>query len=118
VVTAIKGALKHQDENPKPSTTRHPDVLKTTSTPPSRSSNLRIKKQFTDWIKSEGTAHAYFDWQAGARLDLDSGPTRAWATLGVQGLAPYFFNFAPTFYVRDGGRVAGIARIMGVIPGV
>ena len=25
----------------------------------------------------------------------------------MQGLAPYFFNFAPTFYVRDGGRVAG-----------
>jgi copper resistance protein B len=53
----------------------------------------------------------YFDWQAGARLDLDSGPTRAWAALGVQGLAPYFFNFAPTLYVRDGGRVAG--RIQG-----
>jgi uncharacterized protein involved in copper resistance len=53
----------------------------------------------------------YFDWQAGVRLDLDSGPTRAWAAIGVQGLAPYFFNFAPTFYVRDGGRVAG--RIQG-----
>ena len=53
----------------------------------------------------------YFDWQAGTRLDLDSGPTRAWLALGVQGFAPYFFNFAPTFYVRDGGRVAG--RIQG-----
>jgi copper resistance protein B len=29
----------------------------------------------------------------------------------VQGVAPYFFNFAPTFYVRDEGRVAG--RIQG-----
>ena len=83
------------------------------------------------WIKSEGIVTngissdgdheilydrpiphmRYFDWQAGARLDLDSGPTRAWAALGVQGLAPYFFNFAPTLYVRDGGRVAG--RIQG-----
>jgi copper resistance protein B len=83
------------------------------------------------WIKSEGMVTngissdgdheilydrpmphmRYFDWQAGARLDLDSGPTRAWAALGVQGLAPYFFNFAPTLYVRDGGRVAG--RIQG-----
>jgi copper resistance protein B len=53
----------------------------------------------------------YFDWQAGVRLDLDSGPTRAWAAIGVQGLAPYFFNFAPTLYIRDGGRVAG--RIQG-----
>jgi len=79
------------------------------------------------WIKSEGRVTngnpsdgdqeilyvrpiphmRYFDWQAGARIDLDSGPTRAWAAIGVQGLAPYFFNFAPTFYVRDGGRVAG-----------
>jgi copper resistance protein B len=79
------------------------------------------------WIKSEGRVTngimsdgdqeflydrpiphmRYLDWQAGARVDLDSGPTRAWAAIGVQGLAPYFFNFAPTFYVRDGGHVAG-----------
>jgi copper resistance protein B len=79
------------------------------------------------WLKSEGTVTngitsdgdqeilydrpipylRYFDWQAGVRLDLDSGPTRAWAAIGMQGLAPYFFNFAPTLYVRDGGRVAG-----------
>jgi copper resistance protein B len=79
------------------------------------------------WIKSEGTVTngitsdgeqeilydrpiphmRYFDWQAGARVDLDSGPTRAWGAIGVQGLAPYFFNFAPTLYIRDGGRVAG-----------
>ena len=36
---------------------------------------------------------------------------RWWIAIGVQGLAPYFFNFAPTLYVRDGGRVAG--RISG-----
>jgi copper resistance protein B len=27
--------------------------------------------------------------------------------LGIEGLAPYFFEFAPTFYIRDGGHVAG-----------
>jgi copper resistance protein B len=83
------------------------------------------------WIKSEGTVTngitsdgdqeilygrpiprmRYFDWQAGARLDLDSGPVRAWLALGAEGLAPYFFNFEPTIYVRDGGRVA--ARLQG-----
>ena len=51
VVTAIKGALKHLVQNPKRPTTRKPDALKTTSTLPSRSSNLRIKKQFTDLDK-------------------------------------------------------------------
>jgi len=49
----------------------------------------------------------YFDWQAGVRADLDSGPKRTWGAIGIQGLAPYFFEFAPTFYFRDGGHVAG-----------
>ena len=43
----------------------------------------------------------------GARVYIDFGPRRAWLALGIQGLAPYLFNFAPTFYVRDGGHVAG-----------
>jgi copper resistance protein B len=79
------------------------------------------------WIKSEGTVingvisdgdhemlyarpiprMRYFDWQAGARFDLDSGPRRTWLALGVQGLAPYWFNVAPTLYIREGGHVAG-----------
>jgi copper resistance protein B len=83
------------------------------------------------WIKSEGTLTSgitsdgdheilydrpiphmrYFDWQAGARIDLDSGPTRAWFAIGIEGLARYFFNFEPTLYLRDGARVAG--RIQG-----
>jgi copper resistance protein B len=49
----------------------------------------------------------YFDAQLGVRADLDSGPARAWAALGIEGLAPYFFEFAPTLYVRDRGNVAG-----------
>jgi len=79
------------------------------------------------WIKSEGFVNnstvsdgqhealydrpiphmRYFDAQAGIRADLDSGPKREWAALGIQGLAPYFFEFAPTLYIRDGGHVAG-----------
>src|SRR6266404_1764310 len=45
------------------------------------------------------------------RIGITVTAARAWAAIGVQGLAPYFFNFAPTLYVRDGGRVAG--RISG-----
>lgn len=79
------------------------------------------------WIKSEGFTDnntvsdgdiealydrpiphlRYFDAQAGVRVDLDSDPSRAWATLGIEGLAPYFFQFAPTIYIRNGGHVAG-----------
>jgi len=79
------------------------------------------------WFKSEGrVAHGtmddgdheilydrpiphlrYLDWQAGVRTDLDSGPSRVWGAVGVEGLAPYFFDIEPTLYVRDGGHVAG-----------
>lgn len=79
------------------------------------------------WIKSEGIAESgevsdgdhealydrpiprirYFDAQAGIRADADSGPTRLWAAFGAEGLAPYFFNFEPTFYLSDGGHLAG-----------
>jgi copper resistance protein B len=49
----------------------------------------------------------YFDAQVGVRTDLDSDPKRAWAAIGIEGLAPYEFEFAPTFYIRNDGRVAG-----------
>jgi copper resistance protein B len=52
----------------------------------------------------------YFDAQAGVRFDLDSNSERNWGALGVEGLAPYFFQFAPTLYFSD-DRVAG--RITG-----
>ena len=78
------------------------------------------------WIKSEGDVTAgkmsdgdhealydrpiphlrYLDWQAGVRVDADSGTTRTWGAVGIGGLVPYFFKIAPTFYFRDGG-VAG-----------
>ena len=49
----------------------------------------------------------YFDAQAGVRYDLDSNRGRTWGAIGIQGLAPYFFEFAPTFYFSDRGRFAG-----------
>jgi copper resistance protein B len=49
----------------------------------------------------------YFDGQIGIREDLDSGPHRTWGAIGIEGLAPHFFQLAPTFYFRDGGHVAG-----------
>lgn len=83
------------------------------------------------WIKSEGFANngsvtdgdhealydhpiprlRYFDGQVGARADLDSLQRRLWAAVGIEGLAPWFFEFAPTLYIRNDGHIAG--RIMG-----
>jgi copper resistance protein B len=79
------------------------------------------------WIKSEGVFEdgsisdgdhellydrpiprlRYFDAQVGIREDLDSGPNRTWGAVGIEGLAPNFFQLESTFYFRDGGHVAG-----------
>lgn len=79
------------------------------------------------WIKSEGFSDGhqvsdgdheapydrpiprmrYFDAQVGIRADLDSGPRRDWAAVGMEGLAPWFFEIAPTLYIRDRGNVGG-----------
>jgi copper resistance protein B len=79
------------------------------------------------WIKSEGTLLSgslsdgdhealydrpvprlrYLDAQIGIREDLDSSANRTWGAIGIEGLAPNFFQIEPTFYFRDGGHVAG-----------
>jgi copper resistance protein B len=77
------------------------------------------------WIKSEGTLQSngtlddgqqqflysraittYFDLQGGLRSDIDSRPTRNWAALGIQGLAPYFFDLELTGFASDEGHLA------------
>jgi len=77
------------------------------------------------WIKSEGTVQSngtvddgqdqflysraittYFDLQGGLRSDIDSRPTRNWAALGIQGLAPYFFDLELTGYASGQGHLA------------
>jgi copper resistance protein B len=48
----------------------------------------------------------WWSWQAGVRHDFGNGPSRNWLALGVQGLAPYWFNIEATAYVGDAGRTA------------
>jgi copper resistance protein B len=48
----------------------------------------------------------YFDWQAGFRYDGDSSPPRYWGALGIEGLAPEFFDVEATLYLRDEGYFA------------
>lgn len=54
----------------------------------------------------------YFDWQLGLRYDGDSSPPRYWGAFGIEGLAPEFFEFEATLYVRDAGHFA--ARVTGL----
>ena len=50
---------------------------------------------------------AYFDSQIGMRLDQTvDGPNRQWLAMGLQGLAPYWFELNATAYLGAGGRTA------------
>ncbi len=44
--------------------------------------------------------------QAGVSHDFSEGPSRTWAVVGVQGLAPYWFEVEATLYVGEQGRTA------------
>lgn len=44
--------------------------------------------------------------QAGVRYDESEGPSRTWFAIGLQGLAPYWFEVEATAYIGDEGRTA------------
>ncbi|MGE5175602.1 MAG: copper resistance protein B [Hyphomicrobiales bacterium] len=50
---------------------------------------------------------SYFDVQAGVRYDFDPNPSRAWMTLGVEGLAPLYWHVGAFAFLSDGGHAAG-----------
>lgn len=53
----------------------------------------------------------YFDLQAGLRQDLQDGPKRTYVTLGVEGLAPYWFETEGALFLSDKGEA--FARLEG-----
>jgi copper resistance protein B len=80
------------------------------------------------WLRSEGNrvggdyeglAELFWDrivgrwWhaQAGVRHDFGEGPSRDWVGLGIQGVAPHWFELEATLYLGEQGRTA--ARISG-----
>jgi copper resistance protein B len=48
----------------------------------------------------------FWNLQAGVRRDLDPGPNRNWAVVGLQGLAPYFFEVEAEFFLAEGGQTS------------
>ena len=81
------------------------------------------------WLRTEGStfadrlddARAEFFWdhivarwwslQLGAREDFGVGPTRAWAALGVRGLAPQGIGVEATLYAGAAGRTAARLKL-------
>jgi len=46
----------------------------------------------------------WWDLVAGVRQDFRPGPAQTWAAVGIQGLAPYWFDVEATAYVGAAGR--------------
>lgn len=51
----------------------------------------------------------YWNLQAGIRHDIRPGPSRSYATIGVEGLAPYWFDVEAAAFLSDRGDV--LARV-------
>jgi copper resistance protein B len=49
----------------------------------------------------------YFNLQAGIRYDLKPNPSRTYATIGFEGLAPYWFDVEGALFLSDKGDVLG-----------
>ncbi|WBO24583.1 copper resistance protein B [Sphingomonas abietis] len=52
----------------------------------------------------------YFDLQAGVRHDFQPSPTRTYATIGVEGLAPYMFETEAALFLSTEGDVLARAE--------
>jgi copper resistance protein B len=48
----------------------------------------------------------FWDFQIGGRFDLKPAPSRSFAVLGIQGLAPYWFEVNPALFVSHKGDVS------------
>jgi len=48
----------------------------------------------------------YWDFQLGVRHDFEPSPSRSWATIGIKGLAPHFFDIDAAAFIGESGRIA------------
>jgi copper resistance protein B len=75
---------------------------------------LRTKGKGADGRLAEAQAEVlygrpiarWWDVVAGVRQDVRPGPARTWLAVGLQGLAPYWFEIEATAYVGGDGRTA------------
>ena len=67
--------------------------------------NGKLEEASTELLWGHAVA-TYWDAQLGLRYDSGEEPNRGWLALGVQGLAPYWFELDITGYVGEQGRTA------------
>src|SRR3546814_3661562 len=69
----------------------------------------KVEEAAVQALWSRGIA-PWFDAQAGVRYDLRPEPERGYLVLGLQGLAPYFFELDGAAFVSVEGGVPAIGR--------
>ena len=76
----------------------------------SRRSESRLEELRTEalWDRNFAT---FWSSQAGVRHDTGGGPARNWLALGVQGLAPYWFETEAALYFGRSGAVAARGEV-------
>ena len=75
---------------------------------------LRTEGQAEDGDLGDAEAHLlygraiarWWDVVVGVRQDIRPGPAQTWAAVGLQGLAPYWFEVEVTGYVGESGQTA------------
>ncbi|MGB5493570.1 MAG: copper resistance protein B [Sedimenticolaceae bacterium] len=80
---------------------------------------LKVEGEYLDGKTTEAEVQAlysraiapYWDLQVGWRHDIRPEPSRDWLAIGVEGLAPYWFDLEGTAFIGEGGQLA--ARLKG-----
>jgi copper resistance protein B len=80
---------------------------------------VRAEGEVEDRAVSAARAHLlwgrsfarWWDVVAGVRQDFRPGPAQTWAAIGVQGLAPYWFEVEATAYVGASGRTSARVEV-------
>lgn len=74
---------------------------------------LWLKTQGDDFVKNaelqvlySRAVSAFWDIQAGTRYDVKPEPSRTFGVLGIQGIAPYFFDIDAAAFVSDQGELS------------
>jgi len=65
----------------------------------------KLEESRTEALWSHAIA-SYWDLQGGVRHDTGPGDGRTWLAVGVEGLAPYWFEIDAAAYVGESGRTA------------
>lgn len=67
--------------------------------------NGKLEEGSTELLWGHAIA-TFWNTQLGLRYDSGEGPDRSWVALGVQGLAPYWFELDATAYLGENGHSA------------